>query len=250
MEAYNVMNYMTSEMDLKNNHYFMNNIAIETEIPKTILTNLCSLLDLDYYNKDDRERMENYLKKYSNNTIYPIVNLATGNQAYVYKFYNNILFNFEGKPTKENNYKNKLIDNCYIKQNFNCEIWSPSTYIMEFTKYDFTAPSPVKDEYELRNMKFNLVINTDYVPNTYEGMNMITKGKFVTDVNTEVDELDLTTILSSELVYIIKLLSKNEIDISKILETHLYINGTKIFKENYKLDYKELKLYTIIIKRG
>ena len=57
------------------------------------------------------------------------------------------------------------------------------------------------------------------------------------------DELDLKLILDKPMLYILDEMNKNDLDITKLIDTRVYGN-TELLTDMYLADYKEMKLYT------
>jgi len=244
LEAINLLQYISSEVD-PGGFYYMNGIQFQTEFPKSIIKVLFNVLNLDESNPADVTYVKNYLKKFSPNTIEETVNLQTGNKSYMYNYFANILFSFQDEPTYEKITKGKLIDAAVVKENFSCEVWAPSMYVVELTKYDYTVTQPSVDliGVDSSTFKFNLAIETDFVPTTLNERTLLVRGNYITDMNVEIDELDMKPILDHELLYILETLIENKKDITELIDVKVY-GVTELLSSMYTVDYTKLKLFT------
>jgi len=242
MAAWNVLNYLNQNFDA-GGYSYANRINLQAELPKIILVNICKILGLDYNNGTDREKLDDYLMKYSLNSITENINLSTGNPSFMYNYITNILINYPDLATSEKQYRNLIMNHAQVNFNFSCELWAPASFIVDFgcSYNDF--------QYNVENstdtkFKFNLIIEKDFIPDHIDEKIRLFKRDFVPDVNVEYDNLDITNLFKPDMVKVITALKKYNVDLNKVFDVILSINGNILGKTHYRCNFNDMTLKT------
>lgn len=245
IQGWNTISYI--DQNFQNNGYFyLNQVYLNTLVPPFIIENIARRNGWNLNEPLDRERMMQYMLKFSFNGIEENIDLSTGNRAYMFKYPVNILINYPDIANTNKIMRNNVIQNSIVEYNITAELWTPSMFIMEldnmerFRNIKLSNPS----EMEEGNYKFSLVINEDYIPYSKNKRNLIMRRNFIPDVNVEYDTVDLKEVLPQNCYKVCNILKENNIKMSKIFTVDLYINGRMVFPENYKIDEKDFLLKT------
>jgi len=242
MQAWNMLSYIDQRFE-STGYHFINKVNLQAEIPKSFIINICKLNNLNYNDDGDRIKLKDYLNEHSLGGIEEIINLSTGNPSFVFNYRPNILVNYPDLPSHEKNMKNLIINHSQVNYAFGSEFWFPASFILEIGQYDPTIENMVTDYNEeirdLNKFKYNIVIDKEYLPSKIDDKELIKKKKFITDVNVNVDKLDLKYVFENRLLYMIKLLIEKNFDIRKLFHIDIYIDNIKLNNNEYLIDYKE-----------
>lgn len=246
MQAWDILSYMNQRFE-NNGHHYINQVNLQGEIPKSYMINICNIKGWNYSDKGDRIKLREYINQHSFGGIEEIINLSTGNPSFMYNFSPNILVTYPDLPSHDKEMRNLVTKHTQINYAFGAELWYPASYILEIK--DYNKVKNINNDYnedikDLSKYKYNLVVDHDYVKSNYEEKELLIKKKFITDVNVNVDKLDLSYILDDRMIEIIKLLLENNLNPNKIFKIDLYTDGIKITEDNYKVEYDTLLLKT------
>lgn len=244
MSGYDVVHYIKQSFDTNNSMNYLNNINLETEIPKIFVWYIAKKLNVDINTIEGRNLLNEYLQKNSYNGIHERINLSTGNPSYAYIYKTNILCNIPDDPSLEKNYNNKSVDNSTVEFQLSFELWTHSNYLMEMKDNIMKEDFPESNFTENDKLKYNLFIPTDYIKEIIDNKHLILTEKFLPDVNVEVDKLDLKLVINKELQEVIKEINNNHFNIDKLLLVKIFANKDEIDKENFSVDWNTLELST------
>lgn len=241
MMAYEMIHYLANLFE-NNGYNFINKIKLQTEIPKIYTFNICKKLNLDINNKEDREKLSEYLIDHSYNSITQSIDMATGNVRFMYNYYANILVHYPDEPTSDKNIKNLVIDNTNVSFTFSFELWTPSNFIMEINN-DAKVEDVIDNDDS--SYKYNLVLDTDYIKNFIDGKHLIVRKSYIPDINVEYDELNIEPIMDDSLIEVIKYIVNNKMDMDKFIDVRIFCNNKELFKDAYTIDWSTFILKTI-----
>ena len=243
MKAYDVLSYLNQNFEQGGFNY-INKVRLPAEVPKIFMVNISKFLNLDYNRENDREKLREYLLEHSLGSINEVISMSTGNPTFMYNYTTNLLVNYPDLASHEKSIKNLIVKETTVNFEIGCELWIPGSFILEIENrndmiYEINEPSKSDNKF-----KFNLVFDVESIPEKIGNKQFITKRSFLTDINEEVDELDLTPILSEELITVIKTINKYHVDMSKYIQLNLYLNKERISENNYEVDWKKFILKT------
>jgi hypothetical protein len=246
MTQLDVINYIRQSFDTRG-YFFLNNIPLETEIPKTIIVYLMKEKGIDRYNPnlEDLEEFNTWLKTYSDGYIEIKKNLADGKDMYSYRYKTNILCKIEPPEADAVNKKNLIDEDALVTFRLSVEFWSPVNYVFETIKTDLTEPEPLDPiEYDKGNIVLNYSFNS-FLEQVIEDKTLLIFQGFVTDVNIQIDTLDLTSVLSKELKDIINYNNENEIDNETLFKFKVFRDNYTLANNEFNFKWDELKLEII-----
>lgn len=245
IQGWNTISYINQNFE-NNGFYYINRVFIDNQLPPFITENIARRLGFDLTNPIDSEKMQQYMLKYSFNGIEEKTDLSTGNNRYMYRYPVNILVNYPDVSNSNKNMRNNITQNSIVEFNIIAELWTPSMFIMEMDNIERFKNIPLINpkEYDDGKYRFSLIMNEDYIPYNKDHMNMIVKRNFLPEVNVEYDELDLKPVLPLNVQKAVIKLREYHIPVTKAFKLDLYINGKKLFEENYKIHPDDLILKT------
>lgn len=243
MHAYNVLHYVKQAFEF-NGYNYLNNIKLETELPRPYVRYIANKLGLDLTTSDGREKMDEYLLDHSYNSISEKIGLASGVSQYSYNYNTNILANFLDEPISDKNVNNLVIDNTTVSFSFNFDFWSHSNYVLEVMDEEIDPQSFLEASDEIGAMKYDFYVPTHFITEQYNNMHLIVRKPFLPDINTEVDILEFKPIINSELQMVIETAIKYKLDMSKIIKARVLINNQEYDTDLFSVDWKAYNLIT------
>jgi len=246
MYAYNVLHYIKQLFEV-GGYFYLNDVRLQTEVPKMYIEYIKRRLNLDTNTPDGREALEDYLLKNSYNGLTEKINLSSGNSAYSYNYKTNILVNFPDMPSYDKNSNGMIVDNTTISFSFSFDFWSHSNFIMELKDNVPDTPLPnIDDQFSMEgsSMKYEFFVPTKFIREQEGGMHMLTYKPFVPDVNTDVDILDFSPIINSEVKKVIGEAIKNKLDMSKLMSVMVLVNNQQLIQEEFNVNWENLTLET------
>lgn len=243
MYMYNTMQYINNAFE-KNGYEFVNDVRLQTNIPKIMATNLAHTNGYDLSNVEDRTSFNDYLNKNSMNGIEEIINLSTGNSMYAFNFKTNIMNVYPERVQGDRTNKGLAVEYCMVTFNFSSEMWIPNKYIMEIPSTVGEVFSSYEEEPTDNSFKFNTVLDVSYILPKIEDKHLILKRKFVPDINVEYDTLDFSMIINDELREALNFLKKENALNTNIFEVVVMCGNKALMKSMYKVDYENFILKT------
>lgn len=243
MFMYNVMHLIQNKFETGGFEY-INDVRLQTEVPKVMMINLAKNLGYDLSNIDSREKFNDYIFTNTMNGISENINLSTGNNNYAFNFTSNILTNYPDTVSGDKNVKNLSFDNGIISFSYSMDLWIPNRYILEFPKSYKGTIEEYEDSNENDKYKFNIVVRTDYILNKIDDKTLIIRKSFLPDVNVEYDELNFTPIINTEIKNVLKYLLDNNEFHEDIFEVRIMCGNKYLDKSQYEVDYKNLIIKT------
>jgi len=243
MYAYNVLHYLKQAFDTNNSMNYLNDVNLQTEIPKIYSWYIAQKLKADITTVEGREIINEYFQNNSYGGIHEKINLSNGNAQYAYNYKTNILCNFQDLPSLDKNINNMSVDSVTLNFQFSFEFWSHSTYLMEI-KDNVNIDEFPKDLSDMSKMKYDLALPVDYIREIIGDKHLIIRKQFIPDVNTEVDILDLTAVLQKELINVIKEVNNNNFNTTNLFEVQVYANKQQVLSDLVKTDWKKFTVST------
>lgn len=241
MFMYNTMHYIQSNFQIGEYEY-VNDVRLQTEVPKVMMINLAETLGYDLKTIDGREMFNNYLAESSLNGITENINLSTGNNNYAFNFTTNILTGYPEVVQGDKNVKNLIVDNGIISFMYSMELWIPNKYIIELPN----NRKEILDYHEEidSNYKYNLVVNKDYIIPMVNEKHLLMKKSFIPDINVEYDELNFSMIINNEIKSVLNYIIKEKMNVERLFEVKVMCGNKYLLKEEYDIDYKNLIIKT------
>ncbi|QXN70173.1 hypothetical protein INTERNEXUS_133 [Bacillus phage vB_BspM_Internexus] len=241
--AYDVLHYVKQTFET-GGYFYLNDVSLQTELPKMYTKIIEKKLNLDPSKPDDREKLEEYYLANSYNGITEKINQSSGNSQYAYTYKTNILVNIPELPTYEKNENGLITDSTTVNFPFSFELWSHSNYIMETKDDPIIDTISSEPTIEGRTMKYDFFLPTHFIKEQYDSMHLIVHKQFLPDINTEVDILDFSPLINSELRGVIEEALKQKLDMSKLLKARVLVDNKEIYEELFNVDWKTLNLIT------
>jgi hypothetical protein len=241
MYAYNILHYVKQNFDI-GGKFFYNDVRLETEIPKYYTKIIEQRLGLDLSTGEGQETLEDYLLRNSYNGITEKVNLSTGNKAYPYNHGTNMLIEFPELPTIESDDNQQIREKAVVTFPVSIECWSHSNYILELKGKIPDVPPEFPDAEG--TVRYDFYVPTEFIKEQYDNMHLLKYKPFVPDVNTEVDILDFSPVVQSEVKNVIREMIINKIDIDKVLKVKVLIDNKELLESSFEVDWKEMTLAT------
>lgn len=243
MEAINAAYYFRGSV-LQKSYFYLNDVFLETEIPKSMIHTISNKLNLDMDDADDKVELLDYLNNYSLNRIQRKTKLSSGIEQYFYKYKVNVLSNFPDYPEVDDGESNGQISSDFkLTTTLDMEFTCPFNYIFESGK---TVKISDLDEEEAKALLEDKFVINETLPNPpvkekkedKEHKKLILWEGYITDSDI-VDVLDLTPVIFEALGLVIDycLDEKNDVKISDIFETVLYKGKYKIDNTDYKFEW-------------
>lgn len=191
--------------------------------------------------KQNREDLEAYLNKFSNNNITCRKNLSTGNYEYAFKNRTNILVHMDSLPTLDGVRKGRTEDYAVVAFEVSLDFNTNSNFIFE-TDFGY-KPEIIEEELRAGRYQFNICFD-ELVPQYLldGGRHFIfrQKRKFVCDFNVDVDTLSFEDLFDNSCR---KLLSKLTIANNKVRKAMgKSRNVNEVVDHNYS-DVFRIKLF-------
>lgn len=238
-------------MHFINNHFeygginYVNGVRLPIEIPRYFINRIGMKYDLDPTNKEHNDELRHYMRDNSLGGMRYVINPTTGNKSYMYEYVTNILLQYPDLASSEANVNNMVIKDGTVSFSIVAELAAPSGFIMEIRDGEiipFVPPMDDKDSYSL-----NFYIITDKIPRSLnDGKILIDTAKFVAEVNTGIDTIDVSEILSKDLRQTVEAIAKmDDFDIGKLFEYKLYANNKLLKEEEYDISFIDHKLHII-----
>lgn len=243
MKAYDLLNYVNQNFE-ENGYNFINKVRLPAEIPKIFMVNICKKLGLNFNDKNDREKLRFYLNQHSLGAIEETILNSTGNSAFMYNYTTNLLLNYPDLASHEKSMINLVIKDASVRFQIGCELWIPGTFILEIDNkndivYDIQDNGLEDDRY-----KFNLVFDYSELPNKIGNLTFLKRASYLTELNKDVDELDLKHILTDEIINVLNEIKKNGGHIDNYIDFRIYLNNQILLKTDYEIDYSNFILKT------
>lgn len=245
MQCQDVYNYIYNTFDIEGYRY-LNNIKLETEIPKSFIKPICSRFGWDYGNKQDREKLVEYLHKYSYGGVQEKINLASGNSMYAYNYNANILMNFQDMPERDRNYKSMTISEGYVNFSFSMEMWTPSNYIFEAGNIEEDEEIDISpfDNNTSNTYLYNIHVDTDYIKEIEDGKHLIIRRQFVPDINVEYDELPFEDVMPTELKNVLDKIKEDGYRLDNLVDVKIMAGNKYIPVSEYDLEWEDYTVKT------
>jgi len=204
MSAYESMHYITQNFETTGYNY-INDIKLQTEIPPSYIKIIAKTLKLDVNNKEDKDKLNEFLLSHSYSGIQEIINMSTGRPSHMYNLNSNILVNYPDTATFEKNNEGAVVKDTVVKYSFSMETWIPSNYIMEVPDSNMIIDEEEDNLVDEKgNYKFNLIFKKDYIEHELDGKHLLVKKSYIPDVNVEYDLLEFEPIISEEVISVLK----------------------------------------------
>jgi hypothetical protein len=227
-------------------YFYLDNVYLETEVPRYFIKTLSQKLDYDLNNNEEELEFEEYLKKHSLGYITRKTKLSSGVQCYFYKYSANILSIFEDYPQiDDGKEKGQISDDFKITNTLTTELWVPNQYFLEVGNDSGELQLPVYDE-DITNQEFlmNFTFNTEPREEIGDYKRVIWQG-YITDKGVAVDELDISTLINNQLKAVIDYYLKYSLDMSLVVLPKLFRNWEEIPPEKYEVNWEDLILRNI-----
>lgn len=241
MYMHNLMHSIRSKFET-NGFEFINNVNLQTEIPKVMMINLAQTLGLDLSTVEGRTEFNSYLSKNSYHGIEENINMSSGNNMYAYNYFSNILVNYPELVSGDKNVKNLVVEDCLVKFMFSMELWIPNKYLLELPN-NRTEIQEVLEE-DNSKFKFNIVLENDYILPKIENRHLLIKKSFLPDVNVEYDSLNFSGIISKEINSALDRLRKENALTEQVFQVMVMCGNRILPKESYKINYSTYTVHT------
>jgi hypothetical protein len=201
MQKIDVVHALRQKLN-SNDIFYWNNVLIESQIPNTIIESIADIKGFDLNNKTDVDCFLKYLKQFSNGRIESKIYSGTGNRTFTYLYSANILIKVESPPNVDGNSKERSNwgeGESIVDFSLTMELWIPNNYKLEVKQLPSRSYVSTPNESKL-TIEHVVKLRP---PSTKGDRSLITWQKFVTDVNTKIDKIDISPILEDNLIKII-----------------------------------------------
>ena len=242
LQMYDLLQYIENNFETTGIE-FVNNTRMEAEIPKAIMLNMGKNLGYKMDDIDQQRLFDEYLKRYSYQTITSGVNVSTGNRKYSYRYLTNMMIDYPDAPNGSANTNNLSVDSTTVEFSFGVECWVPNIFLLN-------TPESYEIDYEILDdddkFYYNTVLDVDYIKQRLDNMSLITQKKFIPEVNTEVDTLSYAPVLQYEIRKIIQTLHELDMDkhIPEILKIKVMCGNKLLHDVLYDVDYVRHIIHT------
>lgn len=243
MFMYNTMHYIQSNFQI-GDFEFVNDVRLQTEVPKILMINLAETLGFDMKTVEGREVFNNYLAEKSLNGITENINMSTGNNNYAFNFATNILTGFPEVVQGDKNIKNLIVDNGIISFMYSMELWIPNKFIIELPNNRQELTTEYNESDDGNKYKFNLVVNKDFILNMVGEKHLLMKKSFLPDVNVEYDELNFSSIINKEVKDVVNYMTDKKMNVENFFEVRIMCDNKYLEKGEYEIDYKNFMIKT------
>jgi hypothetical protein len=243
MFMYNTLHAIQTKFETGGFNY-INNVRMQTEVPKVMMINLAETLGYNLDNMEEREKFNEYIAENSLNGIEENINLSTGNNNYAFNFVSNILVNYPSNAQGDKNIKNLVVDNTIVSFEFSMELWIPNRYILELPNNRQELTQEFENSEDAEKFKFNIVVNKDYILPKIDNKHLIKRKSFLPDVNVEYDELNFSPIINQEVKDVVNVLIDKKLFREDLFEVLVMCGNKHLPKSEYEVDYKNMILKT------
>lgn len=236
MFGYNMLHSIKNLFE-SNGYFYIDDVKLESEVPKVFINCIANSLDLNLKNFEDQEKFESYLLEHSYNGIEQKRNLSTGNNEYSYKYPVNILVNSTDEPQIDLEKKDFSEEKSTVSFSFSFEFWTNSNFILEMKDIDNTTIPTGEDSDG--TYKFELSIPFNWVKNEIGKYHLLYNRKFSCSMNEKIDKLNFKKLISKEIVDVLEYLKKDKKnDPDDVCFINIACNGKLLEKGvDYKVDW-------------
>lgn len=246
MQQINTAYYFKGSV-LQRSYFYLNDVRLETEIPKYYVSLIADSLQYNLKEPIRRTDFAEYLDKYSKSLITEKIKTSSGNPAYFYIHSCNILSMFESLDIDDGESNNQIVSNFKINMNLGTEFWTPLNYILE-TEIPL-SPEALEEAEELFKTEY-FISESEYVnnftlqfviPERSGDKILLRKQGYITDDTTR-DILDIASLFNKDLGQVIKYNTKYSLDNDEVFHIDLWDNDSKVARENVLIDWSKLHL--------
>jgi hypothetical protein len=246
MQQMDLLNYI-KQMFIFDGHYYLNNIYLESEVPKLFINTILDEKGIDKTDSDEVIAFHDYLKIYSKNYIDVKKNLANDLDMYTFRYRANILCKAE-LPEKEDLGKKGMAEDGYsVIMKISTELWCPTGFLYESQKPIPSETSSISDEYVKDTIILNYTIKIE-PPLTIADKTMILWQAYISDSNVSVDEVDLTSVMPNSIKKVIEYNNNSATPINNydMFEVKVYYDDHELSRETnqFEFDWENLVLKT------
>lgn len=243
MASTDIMHYIRNNFETEGINY-VNGIRLPCIIPTQFIDQIGKKFEIDKNNSEDLQNLHQYLMDSSLGSIRESRNMSTGNPMYSYNYVTNVMLQFQDQATADRNVNNLVVQDTSVSFSISAEIDCPSGFLLEIP--DFELPATVGSDLDTSSLKFNVVFKQELIPQTLSnGMKHIMHESFVPDVNVLKDQLDISPILSSSLVGVLREINKIGGNTSNLVNLKLYRNNIEVPSSSYTVDFNTMILTTL-----
>lgn len=251
MEAMNTAYYFRGSV-LHKSYFYMNDVFLETEIPKSMILTIANKLGLDLNNNDDKRDLLEYLNNYSMNKITRKTKTSSGIEQYFYKYKVNLLSMFPEYPEVDDGENVGQVSTGYrMTTSLDIEFTCPYNYILESGK---TVKIAELDEEESRYLlQDTFSINTT-IPDPPEiekvdeeqHKKLVVWEGYITDTDV-VDVLDISPVMFDSLDTVINycLDESTDTNISDVFDTVLFKGKYAIPPSDYRFEWSSREVINL-----
>lgn len=247
MQLMNLTYYIKQSFDT-HGYYYLNRMPIEVEIPKTYLELIKRKMEFKTETPDEIEKFNNYLQKYSLHQIQCKINRSTGKYSYYFKSYANMLCKLEDLTT-ESSRTNQVDSDIFVSFRLSTELWIPGAFALEIKqKVSDDDINDLENSIASDGDRAEIILNYSTInPDKMDGdKKLIIWKSYVTDINVEVDILDLRQVLGKQLLEVIDYNNKHNINNLNIFSIKIYAKNSQLNPEkDFKVDWEKLEISTI-----
>jgi len=231
-----------------NRPFYVNNVEFETEIPKSMIKILIGDKEVDSSNPESVKEFNDYIERFSTNSVRFKKVLSTGNNSHTYSYFSNVLARIESISMDDYNRKGQIEEHPALTIGVWIEFWAPSSFIFKSLNEVPEIIMEEANEYELENEYQILTINSAIIPilkKTVGNYSLIDWAEYLTEEKIEEGEdvLNLDSLLGADLKLLMRyILSKNE-DISQYFMVKLFMDSSELeIGTDFTVDFYNFKL--------
>lgn len=191
--------------------------------------------------KENREDLEDYLNKFSNNNIHCRKNLSTGNYEYAFKNRTNILVHMDSLPTVDSVRKGRTEDYAVVSFEVSFDFNTNSNFIFE-TDFSY-KPDIIEGDIASGKYQFNVCFDEIVPEFIIDGARYFIfrrKRKFICDFNVDTDTLPFEDLLDNSCKRLYTKLTIANNNFRKVMSKNS--NTENIINDNYA-DIFRIKLF-------
>ncbi|ALN97688.1 hypothetical protein Bp8pS_009 [Bacillus phage vB_BpuM-BpSp] len=240
LSALNVLHYIRQNFEV-GGRFYLNDVRLQTRIPKLYTTYIAQRLNLNLKNQVDRNKLEEYLFDNSYNGISESIDTASGTSKYYYNYKTNILTHFPDIPTVEVNTEGLVIKDSTVEFNFSFDFWSHSNFVMEIKDDVPDIPLDLEDD---GKMKYEFQVPTHFIREQIDNMHLLKYKGYEPDINTEIDYLQFERLLDPEIREVLEEAIKAKLNLKELFNVKVLLDNKELDEGFFEVDWKNTTLKT------
>ena len=241
MEALNQSHFLKNRLPI--NYTQMLPTSLESYVPRDLLKALGDIVNIPLY--DENNSVAPFMEYVNSHSIFPVsykMKNSTGNDEFFRYYPVNVDTGYSGLSVDEGNKKGHIVDSCAVQLSVTAEFNATGLY------YIFTRNDVKFDEIKTSIATSDRIIPVFTYDNLYiskygTGWNIFCAPMYSVD-NEDVDVTDISSLLNSSILYVIKYHITNNIPLELFIRTEVMKNSTQLNSDEFEVDFDKLTLTT------